>query len=661
MFETFELQNLNKLIKGEVRDFPAPQAFHTLKVQRLGNERIKPSTQVSRPFVMPVFTLVGDVPIQPCELTDTSPPIVRTFDLTAKCLTESSQFFQGMFQELWRVYLLTCAERQIGIQAEIYPYALTCSRIGFGRGIVSDNIHPKCSNGVAKDLDIADISVPFTVVVKRKPTLLKLKGLRGCVPRFERESDTSLFYEIRRLELRRTVAVFALELRQSTETVKKTVVRNMDTDNHLIKCVAGYPRPMVLRAFQQLRQMRLQAIPSRIQTVAAIIPFFQSKEVVMHVAQVVKHIAQAHIFRMFAYLIFIRSASAFLFSLSLVCHWISRITALTPNQWVADTLPSGNAGYVCQRDTYIKPQFAKNVKCFFKKTLWPHTRGRTFLPNLKDGVSSPYFLMKKPVFLILIGIGIALLVVGVVFVVPWFGIMMEEMEQIAEQHGQHRRALEQTAREPLTEEQEILLYQLLEITAETDISQNPNDLEGVLSSEPYLAYLKAQEAEDYEDFLTYVNAMPTANMQTVALSRIQSTLGTDYGDEELSVWTNYYFIVREWGITVEDPRDNIQELNELHQTHLITPLMESDPEMSDLSTKIVQIGMSSMFMTEDNNVFKDAWRERLETHGEQEGILRCAIASADEFALMRSFFVDMAAFQEWILALPEPKAQESEE
>ena len=132
MFETFELQNLNKLIKGEVGDFPAPQAFHTVKVQRLGNERIKPSTQVSRPFVMPVFTLGRDVPIQPCELTDTSPPIVRTFDLTAKCLTEGSQFFQGMFQELWRVYLLTCAERQIGIQAEIYPYALTCSRIGFG-------------------------------------------------------------------------------------------------------------------------------------------------------------------------------------------------------------------------------------------------------------------------------------------------------------------------------------------------------------------------------------------------------------------------------------------------------------------------------------------------------------------------------------------------
>ena len=268
--------------------------------------------------------------------------------------------------------------------------------------------------------------------------------------------------------------------------------------------------------------------------------------------------------------------------------------------------------------------------------------------------------MKKPVFLILIGIGVALLVVGIVFVVPWVGKMMEEMDQITEQHMQHRRALIISAREPLTEEQENLLSQLLDITDETQASQNPNDLEVVLSSEPYLAYIKAQEADDYEDFLAYVDAMPTENMKTVALSRIKATLGTDTSDTELDVWTNYYFIVREWGITVEDPRDNIKELNELQQTHLIAPLMESDPEVSDLHTKIVHIGMSSIFMTEDNNIFKDVWRERIETHGEQEGLLRCAIAAPGEFALMRSFFADMLTFQEWVLARPEPESQESE-
>jgi hypothetical protein len=269
--------------------------------------------------------------------------------------------------------------------------------------------------------------------------------------------------------------------------------------------------------------------------------------------------------------------------------------------------------------------------------------------------------MKKPVFLILLGIGVALLVVGIVFVVPWFGKMLDEMEQITDQHTQHRRALKMSARQPLTDEQESLLSQLLEITGETSISQNPNDLEAVLSSEPYLTYIKAQEGEDYEHFLGYVDAMPTENMRTVALSRIKATLGADKGDEELDVWTDYYFIVREWGITVEDPRDNLKELNELHQTHLIEPLMNSDSEISDLHTQIVHIGMSSIFIVEENNVFKEAWRERLERYGEQEGLLRCAIAAPSEFALMRSFFQDLATFQEWILTLPEPESQESEQ
>ena len=264
--------------------------------------------------------------------------------------------------------------------------------------------------------------------------------------------------------------------------------------------------------------------------------------------------------------------------------------------------------------------------------------------------------MKKPIFLILIGIGVLILVGGIVFVVPWFGKMMEEMDQIHAQQAEHRRALETSARQPLTEEQESLLAHLL-----MDISDNTNDLEGVLSSEPYLTYLKTREGQDYPDFLGYVDAMPTESMRTLALSRIKGTLGADKDAEELQVWLDYYFIVREWGTTVQNPRDNMKELNELLQTHLLEPLMENDAEISGLTTQIVQIGMSSIFMTEDNDVFQEVWRERLETDGEQEGLLRCAVASPIEFALMRSFFADMAAFQAWIITRPEPEAQEVEE
>ena len=263
--------------------------------------------------------------------------------------------------------------------------------------------------------------------------------------------------------------------------------------------------------------------------------------------------------------------------------------------------------------------------------------------------------MKKPIFLILIGIGVLILVGGIVFVVPWFGRMMEQIDQIHAQQEEHRRALDASARQPLTEEQETLLAQLLEVP-----SEGTTDLEDVLSSKPYLTYLKTHEGEDYTDFPAYINAMPTENMRTIALSRIEAMLGTDKSAEDLQVWQNYYFVLREWGTTVQDPLDNIKELHELQQTHLMEPLMENDSDLSGFSSEIMQISTSPTAITEDNNIFQAVWRERLENHGAQEGLLRCAVASPGEFALMRSFFSDMAAFQAWILTGPESEKQESE-
>ena len=247
---------------------------------------------------------------------------------------------------------------------------------------------------------------------------------------------------------------------------------------------------------------------------------------------------------------------------------------------------------------------------------------------------------------------------------PWSGKIFNEMEETAARHHQHIHALETSARQPLTEDQENLLSELLEIANGMDVSQNPNDLEAVLSSEPYLAYLKAQDGVDYEDFAAYIAAMPTAHMTTVARARIKAVLGTDKSDKELEVWTNYYFLVREWGTTVEDPHDIVskyKEINALHQQYLIEPLMESGVEVSGLHSHIVQIGMSSMFMTEHNQVFKEVWYEHLKVHGEQEGLLRCAIAAPGEFALMRSFFTDITAFQALFFHRPEPEEQASEQ
>ncbi|MCE2415282.1 hypothetical protein J4G07_14910 [Candidatus Poribacteria bacterium] len=92
MFETLELQYLNKLVEGEVRGFASPKPFHTLKIECLDHSGIKPSAEVRRTFVVPVFALIGYLAIETGEFADSTPPIVRTFDLTRNAFIEFPKF-----------------------------------------------------------------------------------------------------------------------------------------------------------------------------------------------------------------------------------------------------------------------------------------------------------------------------------------------------------------------------------------------------------------------------------------------------------------------------------------------------------------------------------------------------------------------------------------
>ena len=72
MFETLIPQYLNELVESEIGDFASPEAFHTLKVQRLGRDKVKSSeTKVGGKFKMPIFALVGNMPIQADDLPET--------------------------------------------------------------------------------------------------------------------------------------------------------------------------------------------------------------------------------------------------------------------------------------------------------------------------------------------------------------------------------------------------------------------------------------------------------------------------------------------------------------------------------------------------------------------------------------------------------------
>ena len=224
------------------------------------------------------------------------------------------------------------------------------------------------------------------------------------------------------------------------------------------------------------------------------------------------------------------------------------------------------------------------------------------------------------------------------------GEMMKGIEDVMGQHKKRKEALEELVKKPLTEAQQKLLLQLLKHTGALD---------NILSSEPYLAYLKSETGKAYKDFSAYVAAMPTPKRKTKVLFSLKDALPPNTKAKALSICTDYYFKLR--SLLVEEP-DIFGETNALvaFQTkNLMEPLMEIYPaaELFSHISELTRMSMvSSLIAQMDTEVFHDAWRERLEKHGSSEGLLRCAIATPAEFALARSFFEDTAAFEKWIRA-----------
>ena len=309
MFETFELQYLNKLIESEIGDFPSPQAFHSVYVQRFKSKCLKASTQVSRKFPMPILAFPTDLPIKPCKLSHTPPPVIRTFLFSRKTLIECAELFQGLLQKLRRLYFLTCAKCQVSVfHSEVCPHTFTRSGQGFGRSIVCNDVKPVFTNSIAQDLDVSDITIPLSVLVKRESFASKLQTLRLFVPLSERQGDRTFLKFVTRLKLRRTITSFSFELWETDRRVfESTFISKVNTDNHSIKGITRYPCPVLFTPFEQLRQMRLQSISTRIFTIPTIVAFLQSQEVIVNVRKFVKQIAQPFVLWVITDLICIRS------------------------------------------------------------------------------------------------------------------------------------------------------------------------------------------------------------------------------------------------------------------------------------------------------------------------------------------------------------------
>ena len=146
----------------------------------------------------------------------------------------------------------------------------------------------------------------------------------------ERETDTPFFKEIARLKFRRPQFSASFVFRATCpRNIKKPFKPTVKIDNHSVKGIARYPSPVLVCAFEHIRQMWLQTETSCILAEPAVIAVLKFEKVIVDITQVVKHIAKTHILRVFTHLIFIRATMLFFLSLF---HGYSRITSLTPEQ-----------------------------------------------------------------------------------------------------------------------------------------------------------------------------------------------------------------------------------------------------------------------------------------------------------------------------------------
>ena len=207
----------------------------------------------------------------------------------------------------------------------------------------------------------------------------------------------------------------------------------------------------------------------------------------------------------------------------------------------------------------------------------------------------------------------------------------------------------ESAEKPLTESQEKLLTQLLEEKAGLDV---------VLSSQPYLAYLEEQIGTAYEDYSTYLAAVPTTEQESTTLFALKEILPPEATDEQIQICMDFYFKFRELLVNEPDTTSDSEEVRPFMEEHLLRPLMDTYPsgtsEMSVSEVMVVmQMGIvpAPMALT-DGEAYHEVWLKQLEVYGSREGLLRCAISTPNEFALMRSFFQDTAAVEKWIRLPP---------
>ena len=220
------------------------------------------------------------------------------------------------------------------------------------------------------------------------------------------------------------------------------------------------------------------------------------------------------------------------------------------------------------------------------------------------------------------------------------------MKGMVAQLKERERSLIESAEKPLTENQEELLTQLLEEKEGLDV---------VLSSQPYLAYLEEQGGAAYKDYPTYLTTVPTTEQKSAILFTFKEILPAEATDEQIQICMDFYFQFSELIVNEPDVIYESEEMEVFIEIHLVEPLMDTYSSKMSTSDAIAVMKMAAVpsgMAPLDTDVFRKIWVKQLGTYSSREGLLRCAISTPDEFALIRSFFEDAAALERWIRLPP---------
>jgi hypothetical protein len=218
------------------------------------------------------------------------------------------------------------------------------------------------------------------------------------------------------------------------------------------------------------------------------------------------------------------------------------------------------------------------------------------------------------------------------------------MKDMAAQLKEREQFLIESAERPLAKSQEKLLTQLLQEEGKLDL---------VLSSQAYLTYIEEQIGGVYEDYSAYLDAVPTAEQKSTILFVFKEICPSGTTDEQVQICTDFYFKFRKRIANEPDITSDSKKMQEFATKHLIDPLMDtysSKMPLSEMFTMMQVTTVPSAMAPMDTDAFRNIWLKYLKIYGPREGLLRCAITTPDEFALVRSFFKDAATLEEWIIA-----------